>query len=287
MVPVSTVIIVSTFPTARLHYYHNDDALADQVQAGHGVRVIATFSEDMAQSPAVQISGTGVDNIDITGMTRVSTRTYTYDWTVGTGLGEQTFILSNGTDLEGNEMIDTLTSGGTITVAEETIRPTAALSYYLYDADANPPMGDDPETKLYPENTYRIRAEFSEDMAQSPAVRLAGVGAQIIAVDMTRVSPTVYHYFWTVADSVDIQVFTLSQGTDLAGNEIIAEPTSSSGRIQVENRAGVCVVKLLARQVTSKQKTQRPMVLVRHGLIFRQELGYINRALVMNLMAMA
>ena len=288
VVSVSTVIIVSTLPTARLHYYHiNDDALADQVQAGHEVRVIATFSEDMAQSPAVQISGTGANNIDITGMTRVSTRTYTYDWTVGTGLGEQTFILSNGTDLEGNEMIDTLTSGGTITVAEETIRPTAALSYYLYDADANPPMSDDPETKLYPENTYRIRAEFSEDMAQSPAVRLAGVGAQIIAVDMTRVSPTVYHYFWTVADSVDIQVFTLSQGTDLAGNEIIAEPTSSSGRIQVENRAGVCVVRLLARQVTSKQKTQRPMVLVRHGLIFRQELGYINRALVMNLMAMA
>ncbi len=243
--PTSTSIYVTLSPpTASLHYYHiNDDALADQVQAGDEVRVTATFDKDMAQSPAVQISGTGANNIDINGMTRVSARTYTYDWTVGTGLGEQTFTLSDGINLAGNEVIGTPTSGGTITVAKETIRPTAELSYYLYDADANPPMSDDPETKLYPRNTYRIRAEFSEDMAQSPAVqpvRLSGVGAQIITVNMTRVSPNVYHYFWTVADSVDTQVFTLSQATDLAGNEIIAEPTSSSGRIQVENRQGVC-----------------------------------------------
>ncbi len=80
------------------------------VKAGDAVIVHARFSEPIADTPAMQITGTGVNPIAATNMTKFNATIYTYRLTVGTGDGTQTFTLSQGTDLAGNVMASTSTA---------------------------------------------------------------------------------------------------------------------------------------------------------------------------------
>ena len=96
------------------------------VKQGDIVIVSASFSEPMADSPIVQIAGDGVTEISLTNMTKVSTTSYTYSWTVGSGDGTQVFELATGTDLEGNVITSIPSSGDSVTV--DNTRPTALIS---------------------------------------------------------------------------------------------------------------------------------------------------------------
>ena len=70
----------------------------------------------MADSPVVQIAISGANTVVPSNMTKVSTTQYTFTYTVGAGDGTATVSLSTGTDLAGNGITSTPTSGATFTV---------------------------------------------------------------------------------------------------------------------------------------------------------------------------
>ncbi|MDC0407655.1 autotransporter domain-containing protein, partial [Candidatus Thioglobus sp.] len=105
----------TTVPTASLAYTKGGNAVTS-VKNGDTVRITATFNEAIADSPVMQISGSGVTTLSATNMTKTSATSYYYDWTVGTGDGTQTFALATGTDVAANVVTATPTSGATIIV---------------------------------------------------------------------------------------------------------------------------------------------------------------------------
>ncbi|MDG2193809.1 MAG: fibrinogen-like YCDxxxxGGGW domain-containing protein [Polaribacter sp.] len=105
----------NTAPTASLAYTVSGTTVSS-VSTNDVVTITATFNEAIADSPVMQISGSGVATISTANMTKVSATSYTYSWTVGVGAGTQTFALATGTDAAGNVVTATPTSGATITV---------------------------------------------------------------------------------------------------------------------------------------------------------------------------
>jgi hypothetical protein len=219
-------------PTASLAYAIGGSSV-NTVKQGDEVTITATFSEALADSPVVQVSGSGVKSITATDMTKVSTTSYTYSWTVGTGDGTQTFALATGTDAEGDVITATPTSGATITV-DNTV-PTASLVYAIGGSSVSTVKQGDEVT---------ITATFSEALADSPVVQVSGSGVKsITATDMTKVSSTSYTYSWTVGSGDGTQTFALATGTDAGGNVITATPTSGA-TITVDNTAPTAVLTL-------------------------------------------
>ena len=101
----------NTPPTASITYSPNHP-----VKAGTSLLITATFSQAMVDSPAPQIAISGNNTITATAMTKTDTTHYTYTYTVGTGDGTDTVALSAGTDLAGNVVTSTPTSGANFTV---------------------------------------------------------------------------------------------------------------------------------------------------------------------------
>ncbi len=183
--------------------------------------VIATFNEDIVDTPPIQITGTGLEPIAATNMTRDSNRTFHYFWTASTGDGTQTFTLSQGTDLAGNVMASTST-----TIIVDSTAPTAELTYTVDGS---------PVTRVNVGDVVRITATFNEDMALFPTAQITGTGVDsIAAASMTRANARTYYYLWTVVSTDGgTQTFTLSRGEDSAGNVVVSEPTSG-GTIEVD-----------------------------------------------------
>ncbi len=138
---ITTVAADNTAPTADVRSWLRVNGISYRiganyripaVKAGDAVIVHARFSEDIADTPAMQITGTGVNPIAATNMTRFNATTYTYRWTVGTGDGTQTFTLSQGTDLAGNVIEPTST---TITV--DNTAPVTPTVNTLTSNDSN------------------------------------------------------------------------------------------------------------------------------------------------------
>ena len=111
----TSFMLDNTEPTASLAYILNGTAVSS-VSGNDVVTIIATFNENIADSPRMQISGSGVETISATNMTKVSATSYTYTWTMGTGAGTQTFALGTGIDIVGNVVTATPTSGATILI---------------------------------------------------------------------------------------------------------------------------------------------------------------------------
>jgi hypothetical protein len=111
----TTFMLDNTMPTASLAYSVGGTAVSS-VSANDVVTITATFNENITDSPGMQISGTGVETISTTNMTKVSATSYTYTWTMGTGAGAQSFALGTGVDVVGNVVTATPTSGATILI---------------------------------------------------------------------------------------------------------------------------------------------------------------------------
>jgi hypothetical protein len=111
----TTFMLDNTMPTASLAYMVEGTAVSS-VSANDVVTITATFNENIADSPGMQISGSGVETISATNMTKVSATSYTYAWTMGTGAGTQTFALGAGIDIAGNVVTATPTSGAIILI---------------------------------------------------------------------------------------------------------------------------------------------------------------------------
>src|SRR5207247_3588169 len=130
--------------------------------------------------------------------------------------------MSVGTDLVGNVVTATPTSGATFTV--DNTAPTASIAY----SPTGPVKQGTPLT---------LTATFNEAMADSPVVKIAVSGANTVAATaMTKVSSTSYTYTHTVGAGTGATTVALSVGTDVAGNVITAAPASGS-TFTVDNTA--------------------------------------------------
>jgi hypothetical protein len=111
----TTFMLDNTKPTASLAFIVGGTEVSS-ISANDIVTITATFNENIADSPGMQISGSGLETISATNMTKVSATSYTYAWTMGTGAGAQTFAMSTGTDTVGNVVTAIPTSGATIVI---------------------------------------------------------------------------------------------------------------------------------------------------------------------------
>src|SRR5712664_2599355 len=102
----NTVTWDITAPTAAIVY-----SSTAPVKAGTSLTITATFNEPMADSPVVQFSISGANTMAATSMTKVDSTHYTGTHIVGTGNGTATVALSTGTDLAGNLITSSPTSG--------------------------------------------------------------------------------------------------------------------------------------------------------------------------------
>jgi hypothetical protein len=214
-IEVTTNFIVDrTAPTAAISY-----SPSGPYKLNDSVTITATFSEDMVTSPITKIiiTGSGIDSVSATDMTKVSTTSYTYTYSVPSGDGTGTISLSTGTDLAGNLITTTPTNGASFTV--DNTQPTAAITY----SSSSP----------YRENeVITITATFNEIMIDSPVplITISGSGTLVGVTDqtMTKSSTTVYTFNYTVQSGDGTGTITLSTGTDLASNTVVATPTSGS-----------------------------------------------------------
>ena len=102
-----------TSPTASLAHTVSGSSVGS-VGEGDVVLITASFNENIADSPVMQISGSGLNTISATDMTKVSATSYTYSWTVASGSGTQTWALATGTDLSGNVVASAPSAGSTM-----------------------------------------------------------------------------------------------------------------------------------------------------------------------------
>ena len=214
-----------TSHTASLVYTINGSSVSS-VTEGDEVLITATFNQEIEDNPIVQISGSGVNSISASNMTKVNNKEYTYSWTVTTGSGVQNFELETGINSEGTVIAATPSSGATIIVVNN-ISPTATFNYTI--ATPIGPQNAESSVNAAKENdVVTITALFSEDMADFPSVQISGTGMETFnPINMTKVSSTEYTFNWRAVSGDGIQNFTLGTGKDLSGDVIT--PTPSSG----------------------------------------------------------
>src|SRR5207247_742588 len=126
----SKVLVDNTAPTAALTY-----SPASSGKSGSTLTITATFNEPMAISPVVKLAisaVTGGTALLASNMTSVDSTHYTYVYSGQAGNGTATVTLSTGTDLAGNVITATPTSGATFTVDNTaptvSIRPPSATT---------------------------------------------------------------------------------------------------------------------------------------------------------------
>jgi len=214
-------VIPSTYadnhPTAAITYSESGP-----YKSGDEITITATFSEAVAESPVPKIAITGANTVSATVMTKTSTTVYTYAHTVAAGNGNASVVMSVAKDAGGNVVIATPTSGATFVV--DNTDPTAAITYS--------------RSGQYEKNdTVTITATFSEAVAESPVPKIAITGANAVsATVMTKTSTTVYTYAHTVDHGSGNASVVMSVAKDVAGNTIIATPTSGATFV-VDNKS--------------------------------------------------
>src|SRR6185369_11883041 len=124
----------TTYPTAAISY-----SPADPYKLGDTVTLTADFTEPLAYNPVMQIAISGLAGgraLPPTNMAKVSPTRYTYAYIVSNGSGTANVNLSTGTDLAGNVVTSTPTSGGSFAVVKTPA--TIVLSGLALTYDGNP-----------------------------------------------------------------------------------------------------------------------------------------------------
>ena len=229
-----------TSHTASLVYTINGSSVSS-VTDGDEVLITATFNQEIEDNPIVQISGSGVNSISASNMTKVNNKEYTYSWTVTTGSGVQNFELETGINSEGTVIAATPSSGATIIVVNN-ISPTATFNYTI--ATPIGPQNAESSVNAAKENdVVTITALFSEAMADFPSVQISGTGMETFnPINMTKVSSTEYTFNWRAVSGDGIQNFTLGTGKDLSGDVITPTPSSGASIIIDNTRPMVGLV---------------------------------------------
>jgi len=92
------------------------------VKQGDVLTLNVIFSEPVLDTPVPSITFTGANTVTNAPMTKLTSTTYTYNHTVTGGNGATTVTFSSGTDLSGNTITSTPSSGGAFTV--DNLAPT-------------------------------------------------------------------------------------------------------------------------------------------------------------------
>jgi hypothetical protein len=159
------------------------------------VTITASFSESMAATPTLSLSGI-VSNAEMSATATASIWTYT--WTVSTTVTSTTATVS-GTDLSGNAYSGT----DSITFTIDNNTPTVTLT----DTDSDNIVSNS--------DLVTVTATFSESMAATPTLSLSGIVSN--AEMSATATASIWTYTWTVSTTVTSTTATVS-GTDLSGN---------------------------------------------------------------------
>ena len=182
----------NTIPTLTLTDTDSDNLVSNS----DVVTITATFSESMAATPTISLSGVVSD---VSMSATASDSVWTYTWTVSGSTVTSTTATVSGTDLAGNAYAGT----DSITFAIDNTAPTVTLT----DTDSDNIVSNS--------DVVTITATFSESMAATPTLSLSGI---ITNTEMTATaSASVWTYAWTVSTTVTSTTATV-YGTDLAGN---------------------------------------------------------------------
>jgi hypothetical protein len=115
-------------------------------------------------------------------------------------------------------------------ITGDTNKPTATLVAKLTDTN-----GVVLDRAVKSGETVFVEATFSEAMADAPIVKLETTTTAISAANMTKVSDTNYTIALIVPAGDGDAVYSLSVGTDLAGNVITGAPTGAVTKFVVDN----------------------------------------------------
>ena len=186
-----TFTIDNTAPTVTL-----TDSDSDNLVSGSNVVTItATFSEAMAVTPTINITGE-VSNVAMTGTS--SSSVWTYPWTVSTTTSGIVSATVAGTDVSGKAYAGTTS----ITFTIDNTAPTVTLT----DSDS--------DNLTSGSSVVTITATFSEAMSTT-TINITG---EVSNVAMTATSSaSVWIYPWTVSTSASGIVSATVAGTDVSG----------------------------------------------------------------------
>ena len=189
-----TFTIDNSVPTVNL-----SDTDSDNIVAGSNVVTItATFSESMATTPTINITGE-VSNALMTASSTASV--WIYPWTVSTTTSGIVSATVSGADLAGNDYSGT----DSITFTIDNSVPTVNLS----DTDS--------DNIVAGSNVVTITATFSESMATTPTINITGEVSNALMTASSTAS--VWIYPWTVSTTTSGIVSATVSGADLAGND--------------------------------------------------------------------
>lgn len=222
-------------------------------KAGDIIAVAITFSGsvDVTGTPVLHLE-TGTTDHDAVYFGGSGTSTLIFNYTVQAGdeaadldyIGIDSLVLSGGTirnaGTDANAVL-TLPAPGTVgslgaskAIVIDTTAPTAALTYTKDGAAC---------TRAKAGDKVIITATFSEALADTPVVQIAGAGANTVAAaEMTKIDSTHYKYTWTVGAGDGAETFTMLAGKDIVGNVITAAPTSGASTVTVDNTAPTATI---------------------------------------------
>ncbi|MBI4867884.1 MAG: hypothetical protein HY816_13140 [Candidatus Wallbacteria bacterium] len=200
----------TTAPTATLSF---SPAPAGGPYPAGSFRVTATFSETMAATPSIAIAGnSGNNNVAATNMSG-SAAIWTFSRSIVTGNEGSFTVTLAGSDLAGNALA-VQPADRTFTI--DTTVPTATLSF-----------STPAESGSYPAGPFTATATFSEAMAATPTVAIAGPSGanNVTATDMTG-SGSVWVFSRSIVSGNDGSFTVTLAGKDQAGNSLAVQPAS-------------------------------------------------------------
>jgi methionine-rich copper-binding protein CopC len=202
--PSADVTIDNTAPTAAVTYSKNP------VKQGDSLTITANFSKALADSPPVRIAISGVNTLAATNMTKVSNTQYTYTYTVGTGDGAANVSFSTGTDILGNTVTATPTSGVSFTV--DNTAPTVT---------AYTPVNNAADVRLNPALTLTFSEAVTAGSGNINIYKTGGAKVETIAASQATVNDKTVTFTPVNKLSLATGYYILIDATafkDLAGN---------------------------------------------------------------------
>jgi len=185
----------TTPPTVTLGDTDSDNIVSNS----DVVTITATFSESMAATPTLSLTGI-VSDAQMSAT--ASDSVWTYTWTVSNTVTSTTATVS-GTDLSGNAYSGT----DSITFTIDNSNPTLVS---FTDNDTNNIVNNSTNVTL--------TATFSEPMIASPAISISGLVTNTAMTVSASTNSTTWSYFWDVPGGSDGTYFATVSGTDLLGN---------------------------------------------------------------------
>ena len=185
----------TTSPTVTLTATDSDKMVSNS----DVVTITATFSESMAATPTISLSG--IESNALMNPTSLDS-VWTYAWMVSTTLNYTTATVS-GTDLAGNAYLGT----DSLTFSIDNSAPT------LVSLSEN-----DEDNIVNNYSNVTLTATFSEAMSSSPTISISGLVTNTAMTVSASTNSKTWTYLWDVPNGNDGNYYATVSATDLSGN---------------------------------------------------------------------